>query len=225
MMIDPDRLIVREMKKGSRLLREVNLTILVEDLIINTERKGQGDKLQDISILTKAKEDLIMIKEGHMRHNEEIKGQTQIVSTRDQEGIIIKDKILVEIEDLIIITKEVSITSLKIMREARTIIRIEMMLDQAIDQEVKEVEEATEIQIYLEINIEKKSIISQIDMMTEIAMKEEEIQESLIEVTRNGSRIDILRSKEIIEIRKERVIEETINISTDSSLKRKTVIG
>ena len=111
------------------------------------------------------------------------------------------------------------------MREARTIIRIEMMLDQAIDQEVKEVEEATEIQIYLEINIEMKSIISQIDMMTEIAMKEEEIQESLIEVTRNGSRIDILRSKEIIEIRKERVIEETINISTDSSLKRKTVIG
>lgn len=111
------------------------------------------------------------------------------------------------------------------MREARTIIRIEMMLDQAIDQEVKEVGEAIKIQIYLEINIEKKSIISQIDMMTEIAMKEEEIQESLIEVTRNGSRIDILRSKEIIEIRKERVIEETINISTDSSLKRKTVIG
>lgn len=98
-MIDPDRLIVREMKKGSRLLREVNLTILVEDLIINTERKDQGDKLQDISILTIAKEDLIMIKEGLMKHNEEIKELTLIVTTMNQVGIIIKDMTPMEIED------------------------------------------------------------------------------------------------------------------------------
>lgn len=99
MIIDPDRLIVREMKKGSRLLREVNLTILVEDLIINTERKDQGDKLQDISILTIAKEDLIMINKGLMRHNEEIKELTLIVTTMNQVGIIIKDMTPMEIED------------------------------------------------------------------------------------------------------------------------------
>ena len=98
-MIDPDRLIVKEKKKGSRLQREVNLRILVEDLIINTERKDQGDKLLGISILTKAKEDLIMIKEDLMKHNEEIKELMLIVTTMDQVGIIIKDKSFMEIED------------------------------------------------------------------------------------------------------------------------------